>query len=426
MKKIFTLFAAVLLAASVFAQSPEKMSYQAVIRNASEELVTNQAVGMQISILQGSESGTPVYTETQTQTTNANGLVITEIGSGTTSDDFSTIDWGADTYFIKTETDPTGGTSYTITGTSQLLSVPYALHAKTAETVENITVDYADVQNTPDVSGITTNEIAISTNEQAIKDTASQIRADIPDVSGFLTNESDPSVPAGNQTGEMQYWNGSAWITVAAGNEGQVLTFSGGAPTWITQVADGDVKNPITDRIWMDRNLGASQVATSSTDSDAYGDLYQWGRDTDGHEKRTSGVSSTLSPNDSPGHGNFIYTTSAPWDWRSPENGNLWQGVNSTNNPCPSGYRLPTTAEWEAERQSWSSNNIAGAFASPLKLSIAGYRQYNGSLNSVDSEGKYWSSTKASNQAYFMDIAGNAALGSSGRVFGRSVRCIKD
>ncbi len=117
------------------AQSPEKMSYQAVVRDGSNALVTSTAVGMQISILQGSASGTAVYVETQTPTSNANGLVSLEIGTGTTSDDFSAIDWSAGPYFIKTETDPTGGTSYTITGTSELLSVPYALHAKTAETL---------------------------------------------------------------------------------------------------------------------------------------------------------------------------------------------------------------------------------------------------------------------------------------------------
>ena len=141
MRKLFTILVAVLLTASVFlpqqasAQSPEKMSYQAVVRDASDNLVTNQEVGMQISILKGSESGSSVYAETRTDTTNANGLVSVEIGTGTTSDDFSTIDWTDGPYFIKTETDPTGGTSYTITGTSQLLSVPYALHAKTAESI---------------------------------------------------------------------------------------------------------------------------------------------------------------------------------------------------------------------------------------------------------------------------------------------------
>ena len=145
MKKIFTIISAVLLTATLWAQSPEKMSYQAVVRDANNNLVTETAVGMQISILQGSATGTAVYVELQVPTTNANGLVSIEIGTGTVvSGDFSTIDWANGTYFIKTETDPAGGTNYTITGTSQLLSVPYALHAKTAEMV-----DYSQITNTP-------------------------------------------------------------------------------------------------------------------------------------------------------------------------------------------------------------------------------------------------------------------------------------
>jgi len=130
---LIIILANLLIITSTFAQAPQKMSYQAIVRDASGKLVISQQVGMQISILQGSADGAAVYTETQTPTTNTNGLVSLEIGTGTTSDDFNTIDWASDTYFIKTETDPTGGTNYTIIGTSQLLSVPYALHAKTAE-----------------------------------------------------------------------------------------------------------------------------------------------------------------------------------------------------------------------------------------------------------------------------------------------------
>ena len=132
MKKLYTLLAAVLLTATVWAQSPNKMSYQAVVRDANNELVSNSDIGMQISILQGSADGSSVYTETQTPQSNGNGLVSLEIGMGNTSDDFSAIDWSAGPYFIKTETDPTGGSNYTITGTSQLMSVPYALYAATS------------------------------------------------------------------------------------------------------------------------------------------------------------------------------------------------------------------------------------------------------------------------------------------------------
>jgi hypothetical protein len=130
MKRIITICAAILMTANVFAQVPNKMSYQAVIRNTSNTLVTSSTVGMRISILQTSPSGTAIFVETQTSTTNTNGLVSIEIGGGTVvSGNFATIDWANGPYFLKTETDPSGGSSYSITGTSQLLSVPYALYA---------------------------------------------------------------------------------------------------------------------------------------------------------------------------------------------------------------------------------------------------------------------------------------------------------
>ena len=130
MKKIYSLIAALILTANLSAQTPQKMSYQAVIRDNGNILVASAPVGMQISILQGSAAGTAVYVETQTANTNVNGLVSLQIGNGTVvSGTFSGINWAAGPYFIKTETDPTGGSSYTITGTSELLSVPYALFA---------------------------------------------------------------------------------------------------------------------------------------------------------------------------------------------------------------------------------------------------------------------------------------------------------
>lgn len=149
MKKIFTVLAAVILMASVWAQSPQKMSYQAVIRDAGNTLVTSHAVGMRINILQGSSGGSSVYTETQATTTNINGLVSIEIGTGTiVYGSLAAINWSNGTYFIKTETDPAGGTNYTaIVGTSPLLSVPYALHATTAD--NGFSGNYNDLTNKP-------------------------------------------------------------------------------------------------------------------------------------------------------------------------------------------------------------------------------------------------------------------------------------
>jgi hypothetical protein len=147
MKKIFTLLTAIFLTVTVLAQSPENMSYQAVVRNSSNNLMTNVTVGMKISILRGSVDGTVVYAETFTTMTNANGLVSLGIGTGITSDDFSAIDWANGSYFIKTETDLDGGTNYTIVGTSQILSVPYALYSKNAGNV--FSGNYNDLTNTP-------------------------------------------------------------------------------------------------------------------------------------------------------------------------------------------------------------------------------------------------------------------------------------
>jgi len=271
MKRIFTIVAALLMTASTWAQSPEKMSYQAVVRNTNNALVATQAVGMQISILQGGVTGTPVYVETQTPSTNANGLVSLEIGTGTiVSGDFTTIDWANDIYFIKTETDPTGGTTYTITGTSQLMSVPYALHAKTAESITG-TVDYTetdpeytgwdkstgiaitesqitDLVHTVDTDthldaagvtalGFTGGAHTVDTDTQLDEAAVDAFVANngyltsFTEVDGSITNEIE--LPTTANTGDMSYWNGTSWALIASTpNEGATLQMVGGVPTW--------------------------------------------------------------------------------------------------------------------------------------------------------------------------------------------------
>ena len=197
-----------------------------------------------------------------------------------------------------------------------------------------------------------------------------------------------------------------------------------------------DVTNPATGKTWMDRNLGSSQVATSRTDALAYGDLYQWGRRADGHQCRTSPTTATLSSVDQPTHGDFIMAPSSPFDWHSIGNSNLWQGVNGVNNPCPSGYRIPTEAEFNAERLSWIPNDAAGAYASPLKLSKAGiFHGGFGAPNGVNNYGNYWSSTVAIyvwngvsgtvSRKLFLSNS-STSIGEESHSFGCSVRCIKD
>jgi uncharacterized protein (TIGR02145 family) len=194
----------------------------------------------------------------------------------------------------------------------------------------------------------------------------------------------------------------------------------------------GDVTNPTTGKTWMDRNLGASQVATSSTDTNAYGDLYQWGRGTDGHQLRSAASTSTLSSSVTPGNNLYIINRSTPYDWISPQNANLWQGASGVNNPCPSGFRVPTEAEWAAEVATWSSGqNATGAFASPLKLPLAGYRYtHTDALTNVGTIGHYWTSTVSVSDpsySYAFDInSSNAVRSTYGRVDARSVRCIQN
>jgi hypothetical protein len=248
MRKLFTFLAAVLLTATIWAQSPEKMSYQAVIRDASDNLITDTQVGMQISILQGSASGTAIYVETQEPTTNANGLVSLEIGTGTTSDDFTTIDWANGPYYIKTETDPTGGTSYSITGTSQLLSVPYALHAKTAESVTgtitetdpiftssqaaNITA--TDITNLGNLSGTNTGDQDLSSlaTKTALGDSTAQVRSEIPAPADGsetkVTAGTNVTVTGAGTTASPYVVNATGGATLAIGD-----SYQGGIIFWL-------------------------------------------------------------------------------------------------------------------------------------------------------------------------------------------------
>ena len=278
---------------------------------------------------------------------------------------------------------------------------------------------------------LTANNVLVGNGTSALQSVAPGTNGNVLTSDGTTWTSVPPAagLPTGNNDGDMLYWNGStnAWVKVAAGTDGQTLTFVGGKPVWSNNPFANTVVSK-TGKIWMDRNLGAIQVATSSTDAAAYGDLYQWGRGTDGHQIRTSGTTATLSSTDQPGNGNFILAPNSPYDWRSPQNDNLWQGVAGVNNPCPTGYRIPTDVEWDAERLSWTANTSVGAFASPLKLPMAGYRSFSsGSLANVGTLGYYWSSTVSSADARDLDFGSSyAVMYANKRANGFSVRCLKD
>jgi len=228
--------------------------------------------------------------------------------------------------------------------------------------------------------------------------------------------------------GELQVYNGTDWTNVVGGaaTAGPWPAGTVFCTTSSTEIVE--VTNPVTNKTWMDRNLGATQVADSSTDANSYGDLYQWGRRSDGHQCRNSATRTTLSSTDQPAHGDFILAPDIPRDWRDPQNDNLWQGVNGVNNPCPSGYRLPTETELNTERLSWSSNNSAGAFASPLKLPVAGLRlSFNGSPSNDGTYGYYRSSTLSGDGSHrLLFYSATAWIDAANRALGFSVRCLKD
>lgn len=415
MKKLSLLLLGILLLKSPYisAQVPQKMSYQAVIRNTSNALIVNSSVGMRISIIQGSPSGTSVYVETQKPTTNANGLLSIEIGTGTTiSGNFSTINWSNGPFFIRTETDPTGGANYSIIGTSQLLSVPYALHAKTADSITGTILEKDPIYEASVARGIKASDTALWNKDN---DATNELQR-------FSVSKS----------GDTLYLSNGNWVIVPgislANAPAGPLYPSGTVHCGSIPTAVVDVTNPTTGKTWMDRNLGASRLATSSTDTMAHGDLYQWGRRSDGHQCRKSDTTSILSSTDAPVHGKFIESTNFPLDWRITHNDNLWQGVNGINNPCPIGYRIPTETELNNERISWSTNNNSGAFASNLKLSMGGERVASFSVRGVGTSGCYWTSTTRTNGGvrYLFFDNSSANINNTFRAIGNSIRCIKN
>ena len=188
-------------------------------------------------------------------------------------------------------------------------------------------------------------------------------------------------------------------------------------------------------RCWLDRNLGAIQVATSSTDQFAYGDLFQWGRADDGHQDRQSSFTTVLAQSDQPGHGDFIQNTSTAnfRDWTFDNNDERWAATPMVNNPCPEGWKVPTVAEFDIERSSWSTNDAVGAFSSPLKLTRAGRRSWNTGtlLSTVGEWGWYWTidlgtTTPQHSRRFQFGATGSTSFGDGERGYGYSVRCIKE
>ncbi|MDX9744106.1 MAG: hypothetical protein RBT59_09835 [Arcobacteraceae bacterium] len=193
------------------------------------------------------------------------------------------------------------------------------------------------------------------------------------------------------------------------------------------------ITSPVTGKVWLDRNLGATQVCTALDDVNCYGDYYQWGRDADGHQLSNSATSSILATDlNTTGNSSFITNSNDPWDWTALDsNGSLrsanWSKTDGSS-VCPVGFRVPTQTELANETTANSVTNSATAFSNFLKLPSAGYRSLDsGSLGNQGSWGRIWSSSPGGSRSLYLIFgSSNADWNDGDRAVGRSVRCIKN
>jgi uncharacterized protein (TIGR02145 family) len=282
MKKLITITFSIIISMQIFAQSPQRLSYQAVIRNNTNNLVVSKSIGMQISILQGTTTGTAVYVESQTPMTNVNGLATVEVGTGTIiSGTFATINWSNGPYFIKTETDIDGGSNYTITGTSQLMSVPYALYANKADSVKyGFDGDYNKLTNKPTKVSQFINDANYITNpNDSDSNPLNEIQALNVSLLGdtlFLSKSNYviiPGISAANPNGKVTDIDGNIYKTIVING---TVWMAENLKT--TRYANGDLIPNVTGNAqWLALTSGAwSYYLNNNTYNNTYGKLYNW------------------------------------------------------------------------------------------------------------------------------------------------------
>ena len=419
MKKLHTILVVLLITATTFAQAPEKMSYQAVVRDASGALVSEQVVGMRIQIKQGSEFGASVYVETQMPTTNANGLVTLEIGAGTViTGSFNSIEWDNGPYLIETETDPTGGTSYTITGTSQLLSVPYALYAKNSGN---------STPTTPNLESVLSENN--SANNQQIKD---------------LQDPTEAQDAVTKNYAETQFYSQSEVDALLANLQSQIDALQ---PTSITD-QDGNTYHYLTygDQVWTVDNAEMVTYRDGTpipevTDQTEWSNLTTgaWAyRDNDPTKPRLYNWYAVMGIHDiDPNTPNKEF---APEGWHVPSDAE-WTTLE--NHLITNGYNYDDTttenkiAKAMASTTGWINSTIAGAPGNDQSLNNSsgfnafpvGDRVSSGSFLNEGNAAFFYSSTEISANAAWhrtlYDGSSNLIRASDGKRDGFSVRFVR-
>ncbi len=427
MRKLYLFLSLIVLNISLSAQAPQKFSYQALVRNASNTLVVNQKVGTRISILQTSATGVVVYTERHEPTTNANGLITLEIGGGTVIlGDFNKIDWAKGPFYVRTETDPFGGTEYTISGESQLLSVPYALFAANA-TPGKDGLDGKD--GAQGIQGPKGDKGDAGKDGLNGKDGVKGPKGD--------TGATPQIIVTVSLTGDtLKFENGNYIIIpgISAANSKTKPT-SGYGPT-ITDVDGNTYKTVyIGTQQWMGENLKTSKYSDGTTIPNIK-DNTQW-------VNVTTGAWSNYNNSDSIGS---IYGKLYNWYVINPS-------TNGNKNVCPTDWHTPNDTEWKILTDYLGGAEVAGAKMRSTELTYwntlnepttnsalffglaGGMRNNGGDYNDIKEYATWWSSDNIDSISASFNylLKGKNGPNScsfctyiSPKLSGLSIRCLKD